>query len=153
MDKAFPERVVGAEELEERLRHLLQRSGKAWFVDPASRQQITLVEVEEAKLPLLTGRWVDRNGGEIKIEQTGAEAIATGQNEKATEWWTKGVGKLEGNRITMTHFKGDSQTDVQTGTISADGKTITVFAGWTWNGFEDGKPVSCSGTSDITMTR
>ncbi len=41
------------------------------------------------------------------------------------------------------------------GTISADGKTINVSASWTWSGIDEstGQPISCSGTSNITLTR
>jgi len=40
------------------------------------------------------------------------------------------------------------------GTISANGKTINVFASWTWNGKdESGQDESCSGTSNIKLTR
>jgi len=41
------------------------------------------------------------------------------------------------------------------GTVSADGGTINISVGWTWDGIDPdtGEPDSCSGSSNITLTR
>ena len=72
----------------------------------------------------LNGRWVDMNGGEIEIKHGGEKVIATGLTEKVTRHWTKGVGKLRGTSITMTHYQGERENARKLGRVAKDGSRI-----------------------------
>jgi hypothetical protein len=74
--------------------------------------------------------------------------------------WPGGTASGVKTQCAITGWGGESEDQGFTygagsGTISADGKTINVFTSWTWNGIDEetGQPISCSGTSDLTLTR
>ena len=86
----------------------------------------------DGAMPQLAGRWVDSNGGLIEIVQDGVEVVATGQNEKVTKYWSRGVATLSGRSLTMTHYLGEQRTDTQHGRASEDGTRINWANGSHW---------------------
>ena len=90
-------------------------------------------------------------GGTITNEQV-ATATQSGCSFTLSGGGESISGTVTGNQISGTVSISDTggmTTGTFTGSMSADGKTITATSSWTWRG----GTTSCSGTTQLTATR
>ena len=80
----------------------------------------------------LTGKWKDKDGFPISIEQTGNQAIANPLTADLQHYWDRGIGQIDKTRISMTHVKAGQVAAIEAGVINNKFTRILWDNGTTW---------------------